>query len=165
MSAWRVVGPVLLVLAVLAAGCGGPATSRFDAAETQRGPAVSTGSLAGGAFNQFFPKAEGEFDLVYDQEKTGTAVASLNKNGTKMATLSITDTVNNPDAAKKYDKSTSKVKDHPYLKEGRNRSGVLVADRFQVLVVSDPEAPFDENDRMEWLQKFDLAGLAKLNRK
>mgnify|MGYP000085467982 CR=1 FL=1 len=146
----------------LIVGCGGPPPdTRWQAAQTQKGPAVSTESVAGGAFNKFFPKTEGEFDLVYSQEKTGFAQAKLNKAGKEVAILSVFDTVNNPEAREKF-KSTAEVfEGYPIAEIGSQGTAVLVADRFQVQVrSSDPG--FTKFDREDWLKKFDLAGIGQL---
>lgn len=150
----------LLLLAAL--GCR-QETSRWDAAQqaSQGQPAVSKESEAGSAFNKFFPKVADPFDLVYKQEKTGYAEASLKHDGKEVAVLSISDTVNNPSAADKYKEATEKLGDYPLAAIGSQGSGVLVADRFQVQVRSMDEA-FGDEERKAWLQQFDLAGLSQL---
>jgi hypothetical protein len=44
---------------------------------------------------------------------------------------------------------------------GSTQSAVLVADRYQVKVLSRSPA-FTQSDRQSWLQRFDLSGLAKV---
>ena len=152
----------IAVLGLLAGGCK-KEPSRWDQAqEATRGQkATVTESQAGGEFNKFFPKAEDPFDLIYKQEKTGFAEASLKYDGREVALLSISDTVNNPDAKTKYAESAEKLGEYPLAAIGDQGTGVLVADRYQVQVRSmDPE--FIEVNRHEWLQQFDLAGLSQL---
>ena len=76
--------------------------------------------------------------------------------------MSISDTSSLPAAAKKYQKSTSKIGSYPFLEEAPLKSaGVLVNNRFQVKVASrDPG--FTAVDRKAWLEKFNLDGLSKL---
>ncbi len=151
-----------LVVLIAAAGCK-QEPSRWDQAQqqSQKKPAVTEDSVAGGEFNKFFPKVESPYDLTYKQEKTGYAEASLKHDGSEVAVLSISDTRNNPDAAEKYRDATETLSDYPLAAIGSKGSGVLVADRFQVQVRSTNEA-FDESDRKQWLELFDLAGLSKL---
>jgi hypothetical protein len=151
------------LLALAAAGCSQPEPTRWDEAQQQsRGqPAVAREAEKGSSFNRFFPQVAGEYDLVYKQEKQGFAQASLKRGGKDVATLSISDTTSNPDAAAKYRTSSEMLESYPLAAIGSQGTGVLVADRFQVQVRSvDPS--FSESDRKEWLGKFDLQGLAQL---
>ncbi len=118
-------------------------------------------SEEGGSFNKFFPKGEDGFTVTYTQEKTGFAQAKLEKDGQEFATLSISDTANNSEAAEKYKNSSERLSDYPMVAIGSKGTGILVADRFQVQVRSKVDA-FDESDRKAWLVKCDLKGLAAL---
>jgi hypothetical protein len=155
---------VLLPLATLAAsGCYRQPT-RWDEVQQQtrrNAPATSREAVAGGEFNKMFPKADGDYDIVYTQEKTGFAQADLNRQGTTVATLSVFDTVSNPEAAQSYRDATTQLLAYPLIDIGSNGSGVLVGDRFQVQVRSK-DANFSKIDREDWLKKFDLANLEKL---
>lgn len=137
--------------------------TRWDKAQEQseNQPATSDESVSGGSFNTFFPAAEAGFDLTFTQEKTGFAEARLSKDGTDVALLSISDTVNNPDAAEKYKESTEVLAGFPVADIGSQGTGILVADRYQVQVRST-DSSFSRFDREDWLQKFDLDGLAAL---
>jgi len=119
--------------------------------------------VPGSEFNKMFPRPEGDFDVVYTQEKRGFAEADLKKEGNVIATLAIFDTASNPDAAQKYKDATSRLKEFPMIDIGENGTGVLVGDRFQVQVRSK-DANVSKADREEWLGKFDLANLASLAR-
>jgi hypothetical protein len=158
---WLVV--LVPLAAVAASGCYRQPT-RWDEVQQQtrrNAPATSREAVAGGEFNKMFPKAEGDYDIVYTQEKTGFAQADLNRKGTTVATLSVFDTVSNPEAAQSYRDATTQLGTYPLIDIGSNGSGVLVGDRFQVQVRSK-DANFGKIDREDWLRKFDLANLEKL---
>jgi len=145
-------------------GCRQEPPTRFDEVqkETRRGaPAVSKQALAGSLFNKYFPKAEGDYDVIFSQEKPGFAQAKLVKKGEDVATLSVFDTVSNPESLDKFKASQDRFGDYPMAEVGNNGSAVLVADRFQVQIRSQ-DADFSKFDREDWLKKFDLANLARL---
>jgi len=147
-------------------GCGGcnKEPTRWDEAQqrtSQTRQAVSKESAKGGSFNQFFPKQEAPYDLVFKQEKTGFAEASLKKEGKEVAMLSISDTTNNPSARDKFKSSTERLGGFPAMEKGSMATVVLVADRYQVQVASKSPA-LNEKEREAWIQKFDLNGLSQL---
>jgi hypothetical protein len=152
-----VLAPLLMLV-----GCT-PATTRWDDAqkETRGKPAVSKEALPGSAFNKFFPKVASPFDLVYTQEKPGNATASLKKDGKEIAILTIFDSISTPDTAKEYKSATLALEGNPLLPKGEKGTAVLVSKRFQVTVRS-PGSDLNEEERKEWLKKFDLDGLSKL---
>lgn len=155
---------VIVVGLVGFVSCGSKQPSRWDAAQeqTQRNaPAVVRESVAGGEFNKFFPKSAEQFDIIYTQEKDGFAQASLKENGANVALLTISDTVNTPDAREKFQGQTRKLAGHPIVQVGQQATALLIADRFQVQIRSQANT-FDVAEREAWLQKFDLAGLSKL---
>ncbi len=152
---------------LLLTACATQAPTRFDQAQQEssgRGSsAVVRESESGGSFNQFFPPSGGGYERVYTQEKKGFAEAKLKKAGKEVAVLAISDTLNNPSALKKFEKSTQKIAGYPAVSQGSQGTAVLVGDRFQVKVLSrDPS--FSQSDRQGWLEKFDLDGLAKLKK-
>ena len=118
------------------------------------------GIKPGSDFNKFFPKdgAEG-MQRVYSMEKEGFAEAKLQQDGKDVATLSISDTLNNADAKTKFASATDKVSTYPYMTVGKNQSTALVADRYQVKVSSQT---LDEPTRKAWISRFDLPGLSSL---
>lgn len=126
-------------------------------------PAVGREAVAGGEFNKMFPKADGDYQIIYTQEKSGFAQADLKQDGKPVATLSIFDTVSNPEAAANYRDATERLEGYPLIDIGSQGSGVLVGDRFQVQVRSK-DANFSKDDREAWLKKFDLANLVGLAR-
>ncbi|MDV3001766.1 MAG: hypothetical protein N5P05_003372 [Chroococcopsis gigantea SAG 12.99] len=124
-------------------------------------PAVAKPAEQGAQFNKFFPDKVKGYDIIPTQEKKGFAEYKVNKDGKTVAMLSINDTVSVPAAAEKYRNSTAKVANYPTVEQGTTTTGLLVNDRYQVKVLSrDPE--FTRDERVSWLQKFDLKGLAKL---
>lgn len=134
--------------------------SRWDAAQqaTEEQPAaVSESALPGSTFNKFFPKQEGDIDIVFKQEKDGFAQASLHRDDEPIAMLSISDTRNNPTAREKYADTQEKIAGYPAVVR-ENTTSALVADRFQVQIQSEGDA-LTADDRAKWLEQFDLAGL------
>lgn len=127
-------------------------------------PAVAVDKKAvidGGNFNKFFPSNGGGYERVYTQEKDGFAEAKLKQDGNTLAMLSVSDTASNPSATSKYQNSERTLAGYPLAEVGSTATSLLVADRLQVKVLSrDPD--FASTDREAWLEKFDLAGLAKL---
>lgn len=156
---------LFLTLALFLSACASAPPSDFETAQqesTERGvSAVVDEAIAGGQFNAFFPKSEGDYEVVYTQEKTGFAQAKLKQAGVELAVLSIADIASNPSAAGKYANSTTTVGGYPTVEQGKNGTGALVGNRFQVKVQSRSEA-FSSSDRQAWLAKFNLSGLANL---
>ncbi|MCU0518302.1 MAG: hypothetical protein MUC60_15840 [Oscillatoria sp. Prado101] len=162
-SRWRqILAPLLLSVLLLVTACGGgKEPSRFEGAQQQKTPAVVQESAKGGSFNKYFPKTSGDYSLTYTQEKKGAAIAKLKKGGKDVAELSITDTVNTPDARDKFKQSTQRIAGYPAATQGTTMTSILVADRFQVKVRS-LDTSFSPIDREAWLQKFNLSGIASL---
>lgn len=166
---WRkALMPILLSVVLLFSACSNKQPSRYAEAQKETSgrnapAAVAKNAEAGGDFNKFFPKGDAGYARVFSQEKKGFAEAKLNKAGKNVAVLSISDTRSLPAAAKKYEKSTTQLNNYPLLDEPALKStGVLVNNRFQVKVASrDPS--FTAVDRQNWLSKFNLDGLSKLN--
>lgn len=164
---WRkVLAATLLSMALLVTGCAPKPPSPYAQVQqetTQRNapPAIAKNAEQGSSFNQFFPKATAGYERVFTQEKKGFAEAKLKKDGKDMAMLAISDTISLPDAAKKFAASTANVAGYPAVEVGNTQSALLVADRYQVKVLSRDPA-FTQSDRQSWLQRFDLSGLAKV---
>ena len=154
---------LILLPMVVASGCR-QEPSRWDEVqkETRRNaPAVAKEAVPGSAFNKMFPKPEGDFDVVYSQEKAGFAQAKLVKKGEDVATLSIFDTVSNPESAAKYKDTQETFENYPHHRDRQQRDGPARGDRYQVQIRST-DANFSKFDREDWLKKFDLANLAKV---
>ncbi|MFO0762214.1 MAG: hypothetical protein U0359_37590 [Byssovorax sp.] len=153
---------VAISLCLGLAGCSKEPT-RWDAAASAKPAAIASDAppvKAGGSFNAFFPAdgVEGT-KRVFSQEKAGFVEAKLSKDGKPLATLTISDTTTEPDAKKKFENASDKVKGYPLVLVGKNQSALLVKDRYQVKV-SSPD--LDPDARKAWLERFDLAGLAGL---
>lgn len=181
----KVLAPLLLSVLLLVTACGGAkAPSRWDQAQqesTQKGAKVQPAKpqdqggsaaapgipanakpVAGGSFNKYFPAGGGGFDRTFSQEKSGFAEAKLNKGGKTVAMLSVNDLAANPSAASKYQNSGKNIGGYPAAVQGKATS-VLVAGRYQVKVQSRDDS-FTEADREDWLQKFNLNGIATVKK-
>lgn len=162
----RVLAPVLLSLVLLISACAPKTTSRYADVQketTRRGAPTAVAKTAeqGSTFNKFFPDPTGTYDVVPTQEKKGFAEYKLIKDGKTVAMLSVNDTSSLPTAALKYQNSTESVGGYPAIDQGTTATGILINNRYQVKVLSRDPA-FTKEDRVAWLQKFDLRGLAKL---
>jgi hypothetical protein len=124
--------------------------------------AVDREAEKGGTFNQFFPGAQGDYDVVPSQEKAGFAEYKLKQNGETLAMLTINDTISLPAAAAKYENATETIAGYPAVNQGATATGILVNGRYQVKVLSRSDA-FGQAEREAWIQKFDLLGLAQLD--
>ncbi|MGB3616144.1 MAG: hypothetical protein WBA10_20290, partial [Elainellaceae cyanobacterium] len=130
---------------------------------TGRGAEVAIDKSAenGSTFNQFFPKSVSGYSVTPTQEKRGFAEYQVSRDGTTVAMLSISDTISNPSAADKYQSSDFQVGSYPAVDQGKTATGLLVNKRYQVKVLTR-DSSFTRSDRIDWLEKFDLNGLAKL---
>lgn len=174
---FQIVGAIALVCLLAIGGCqlvglnaSQPDSSQWEQVEQQveATPAADIQTqeqtqeiLPGSAFNAYFPAASDEYERVYTQEKKGFAEAKLKRDGRDVAMLSVSDTAANPAAVGKYQDSGVLLQGYPTATIGSTTTGLLVADRIQVKVLSRDEA-FTADDREAWLQKFDLTGLAGL---
>jgi len=153
-------GVLPLLLAGLLAGCY-QEPSRFDKVqqETRGKQATAKEAVAGGDFNKFFPRSEGDYSVVYTQEKKGFAEAEVKKGGEVVVTLAVFDTSSNPDAAAKYRESTESLDGYPEVEVGSQGTAILVGDRIQIQVRSK-DAAIDKAGRESWIRRFDLPNLA-----
>ncbi|MEH2360595.1 hypothetical protein [Nostoc sp.] len=161
----RVVAALLLSVVLLTTACTPKTPGRFDQAQkesTQQksGQAVTKTATQGSEFNKFFPKASDGYQGVYTQEKKGFANLKLKKGGKEVALLSISDTTSTPDAVTKFSKSTKKIGGYPAVEVGKTQTAILVG-KYQVKALSR-DSSFTASDRANWLEKFNLNGLAKL---
>ncbi len=154
----------ILALYLLVSGCSAttsaPPTGQQTSTEQASQP-VDTKPVSGGQLNKFFPKSQGEYKITFRQEKTGFSQAKLSQGGEDVALLSINDIANNPSAARKFENSSQTIGGYPAANQGKSTTAILVGDRYQVKVQSDTES-FAESDREQWLQEFNLNGLAQL---
>ena len=161
-ACWIVAWAVALSLG--AAGCQAEpdrwAEAQRESSKTRQ--AVSDESAKGAEFNRFFPQVESPYDIVFKQEKTGFAQASLQNKGREVAVLSVSDTRNNPQAAEKYQGSEQTLAGYPKADIGDKATGLLVGERFQVQIRSmDPT--FGPQERDEWLTRFDLDSISRID--
>jgi hypothetical protein len=160
----RILAALLLSVLLLTTACSTKAPSRFDQVQQEstrqkKGQAVAKDATQGGKLNKYFPSAGDGYQRVYTQEKTGFSEANLKKGGKTLAQLAISDTTSLPSAAAKFSNSTKKIGGYPALTVGNTQTAVL-AGKFQVKVISkDPT--FTASDRADWIEKFNLDGLAK----
>ncbi|BAY51895.1 hypothetical protein NIES2134_105090 [Thermostichus vulcanus NIES-2134] len=164
MARW--LSALVLALILLITGCASPPPSPYEQVQqesTQRNApaAVSRQATQGSELNRFFPPEGNGFERIFVQEKKGFAEAKLKKDGKELAMLAISDTISTPEAAAKFQNTTMQIAGYPAVEVGTTQTAILVANRYQVKVLSrDPS--FTASDRKEWIEKFDLAGLAQL---
>ncbi len=161
----KYLAPFLIVTLLLVTSCAQQPASRYEGAQKdstegpQRNQTIAKEATQGSQFNKFFPKSSDGYERVYTQEKKGFSQAVLKQEGKEIAKLSISDTVGNEIAKKKFEQSSQKISGYPAIQQGKNTTAVLVEDRYQVKVSS---SELDANEREEWLEKFNLRGLANL---
>ena len=154
-------------MVLLVTGCQSQEPSPYADIQAQTSQRNAPGAVVkdatqGSDFNKFFPDSADGFDRVYTQEKKGFAEAKLKKDGKDVAMLSISDTSSLPNAAAKYEQATDDIAGYPSVEVGSTQTAILVADRYQVKVLSrDPS--FDQSQRQTWIQKFNLSELAQLD--
>lgn len=157
-----------LVCLLSLSACATQAPSRFEQAQQeslqqgQRHNAVAKDAVKGAKFNQFFPSSGNGYERVFTQEKDGFVQAILKQNGKEVAFLTISDTISNPSAKSDFVNTSNQFKGFPIVEKGANTTAMLVGDRYQVKVTSRSD-DFTPALRQEWLGKFDLNNLAKLN--
>lgn len=157
--------PLMLGLLLMVNACAS-APSRYDQVQQDTTgfgapSAVDRKAEQGGTFNQFFPDSQAGYQVIPYQEKKGFAEYKLQRGDQTLAMLSINDTISLPAAAEKYNDATDTIAGFPAVNQGATATGLLVNGRYQVKVLSRDPA-FTEANRVEWLQKFDLQGLAQL---
>jgi hypothetical protein len=159
-----VIAALLLSVVLLTTACTPKTPGRFDQAQKestqQKNVAVAKTATQGSEFNKLFPKASDGYQSVYTQEKKGFANLKLKKGGKDVALLSISDTTSTPSAAAKFSKSTKKIGGYPAVEVGKTQTAILVG-KYQVKAISSNPS-FTASDRANWLEKFNLNGLAKL---
>jgi zona occludens toxin (predicted ATPase) len=163
----RVLVPVFLSLLFFVTACSPQTPSRYSQVQEEttgrNAPAaVSKEAEQGSTFNKFFPGSTGSYSVVPSQEKRGFAEYKINQDSKNVAMLSINDTISNPTAAEKFQNSTETISGYPAVDQGANATALLVNGRYQVKVQSR-DASFTRENRVDWLQKFDLQGLAALD--
>jgi hypothetical protein len=164
----QIICSVFLISLLLLNSCSSQPASRFEQAQQEslqtgtRNTAVVKDAESGASFNKFFPSSGDGYERVFTQEKQGFVQAKLKQEGKEVAAISVFDTISNKAAADDFENSSNNIKGYPTVEKGTNTTAVLVGDRFQVKITSrDPS--FSREDRILWLEKFNLDGLAKLD--
>lgn len=165
-SRWlkRVV-PLMVCLVLLISSCAS-APSKYDKVQKDTTgfgapAAVARKAEKGDNLNRFFPGDQGQYKVIPYQEKKGFAEYKLQRGDATVAMLTINDTTSLPSAAAKYESATERISGYPAVDQGTTATAILVNDRYQVKVLSRDPA-FTKEDRVAWIQKFDLKGLAQL---
>ena len=138
-----------------------PAAKTEQVAPAATHPVHREEVAAGAKLDSVFPSSDGEHKLTFTQEKPGFAEAALSKGGTKVATLTVSDTEATPSARDKFKASTKKIGEFPAAANGTLGTALLVGNRYQAQVRSLTPA-FTEADREVWLKKFKLEKLAEM---
>ena len=119
--------------------------------------------LRGEALKPFFPQSVTPYEQVYSEVSPFLVVAKLMQNGQEVAVLSINErslsTASVPQASRP--KGTFTLAGYPAVQPDAATTTVWVGDRFQVKIQSRSDT-FTAQERQVWLQKFDLAGLERL---
>lgn len=163
----KVICSVFLISLLLLTSCSNQPPSRFEQAQQEslqagnRNTAVVKDAESGSSFNKFFPSSSDGYERVFTQEKRGFVQAKLKQEGKEVALMSVFDTISNQSATDDFQNSTETIKGYPTVEKGANTTAVLVANRFQVKI-SSRDASFNQENRIKWLEKFNLDGLAKL---
>ena len=148
------------ILSFTVVGCKRAEPKEAPQTTTAAAAPIVEGKVKGALLNAFFPRDEGNWDVIYTQEKEGFAQAKLESEGTEVATLSVSDFSENAEAIAKFNESEMKIGGLPAQAKGK-KGTVVLSGRFQVSVRSKADS-FTEADRKAWIQKFDLDGLAAL---
>lgn len=152
------------LVVALSLACAGDMPTRWDEAAEQAEQQVEApeGEVTrGSAFNAALPPdGHDGTRRVFTQEKQGYAEAEYQRDGQTVATVSVSDTRDNPSAREKFASATDAVGGHPVVDVGANSTSALVADRFQVRVSSTTLGP---DERRAWLEAADLSALTRLD--
>jgi hypothetical protein len=161
----NILAAFLLSVVLLTTACTPKTPGRFDqvqqeSSQQKSGQAVAKNATQGEKFNKLFPPNEAGYQQVFTQEKKGFAEAKLKKDGEDLAMLTISDTTSTPTAAAKFSNSTKNIGGYPAVEVGKTQTAILVG-KYQVKVLSRNPS-FTASDRADWIEKFNLADLAKL---
>jgi hypothetical protein len=159
------IAPLMVCLVLLISSCAS-APSKYDKVQKDTTgfgapAAVARKAEKGDTLNQFFPGDQGQYKVIPYQEKKGFSEYKLQRGDVTVAMLTISDTTSVPTAAAKYEGVTDRISGYPAVDQGTTATAILVNDRYPVKVLSRDPA-FTKEDRVSWIQKFDLKGLAQL---
>ncbi len=115
--------------------------------------------VEGKKLNAFFPETLDGAKRTFTTEKDGYVEAKYKKDSVDLATVTISDVIDNQDSKDKFTKSTEKLGAYPVATFGKKQTMVLVKDRYQVKVISDT---LTHDQRKALIEKIDLKGVAAL---
>ncbi|MEM0968392.1 MAG: hypothetical protein AAGJ31_03495 [Verrucomicrobiota bacterium] len=114
--------------------------------------------MKGDALVSAFPESQAGLDLVFTTEKKGYAAASIQKEGKELATVAISDLLEDEAGRAKFADAADLIAGHPSLPRGSKGTAILVDGRFQVQVRSQAEG-FGEAQRKAVLEKVQFSAL------
>jgi hypothetical protein len=124
-------------------------------------PAPRDQQVEGKAFNQFFPASQNGYSVIFTSEKKGYSQANIKKGDVEVATMAVTDLVDDAEAVQKFEGAAEKIQNCPVISRGENGTAALVGNRFQIVVRSSSDE-FTAEDRRKWISQLDLASIAAL---
>ena len=171
MNTRTILFALLTLASTVATGCkkdappSSSATEKPDSAAPVFTVAINTPDAGAGPatgptsnLKSYFPQdGAGGYKRVIRAGKDGYAEATLEKDGTEVAVLSISDAERMAYVKAKFESATDKLEGYPLLTVGKDLSTILVKDRFQIKVLAKT---LDADARKAILATFDLKGLA-----
>jgi hypothetical protein len=136
------------------------AAAASSAAPSTPPPSAAGGQVDGQVFLPFFPDKgmDDTTDKIVKPTKAGMAEVTYKKGKDDVITIVVNDTQATPAIRDDYKSATDKLGAYPLKTSGYFKSAILVGDRFQVSATSQK---LKADARKKWLEKMDLAGLAK----
>lgn len=124
-------------------------------------PSVTAGQTDGKDFLPFFPDKgmDETTEKIVRATKAGMAEVAYKKGKDDVITVVVIDTQATPAMRNDFKGATEKVSGYPLKTSGYFKSAILVGDRYQVSAMAQKLKPEARN---KWLEKMDLAGLAKV---
>ncbi|MCD8535589.1 MAG: hypothetical protein LR011_12720 [Verrucomicrobia bacterium] len=117
--------------------------------------------VEGKAFNPFFPASQDGYSVIFTSEKKGYSQANIKKGDVEVATMAVSDLIDDAEAVRKFEGATDSILSFPVISRGENGTAVLIANRFQIVLRSTSEE-FSAEDRRKWISSLDLASIAAL---
>ena len=117
--------------------------------------------VEGKVFNDHFPSAADGFSVTFTSEKKGYSQATVKKADEEMAIIAVSDLIDDSEAASKYQDAAEQISGCPVISRGSQGTAMLVGGRYQISIRSSSDE-FSEQDRKEWLSKFDVSAISAL---
>jgi len=135
------------------------AEKKAEVAQKAKEEAPKVEVAATGSFNKSFP-ADGidGTSRVFVTDKPGFAEAMYKKDGNELVSIQITDKNDAPADVAAFKDATDKLAGNPLKTFGKNKSQMLVANRYQVSATSKT---LDHEARKSWLSRVDVSSLPK----